>query len=759
MSRYSLAGYASSPNCRPGSQVDFHVSSDSPTLARASIVRLIHGDPNPAGPGFKQEVVVDLPGETEVSRQRTQAGGHVVVGPANWGGETRLTIHAFVWPTMVHEVEPQVLVSWWDPERSVGWSFEMLGGSLAVRIGAEEECLLVSTGRLFSHTWYSVSLDLDFDRGVATLEQHLVQGRVNSRYSPVVDLETSHFWEGNFTGRLVADAVPEVVLAARASATGPDSSGGTVAHLNGKLDSPAVFAGGASPEQRHELIAGRTAGLRCLAAWDFSVGITRQGFTDDSLVVDISGNELHGRTMNYPDRAMTGRNWCGDEEHFVHAPDQYGAIWFHADAVEDCRWQPTWTWTVPNDLPSGCYALWVRAGELEDHVPFFVTPGRRTANRIAVLIPTFSYVAYANTVAMQTSGGAQLVMGIIATLDDVDLHISEHLDDYGRSVYTHTRDGKGTQFSSWRRPIMDMRPRHRHEYGSHWQFPADLYLIDWLTEQGFEFDVITDHDLHEQGAELLSRYNVVITGTHPEYVSGAMLDAWEDYLGSGGRGMYLGGNGFYWVTTPHPDKPWLIEMRRGEVGDQGWRAEAGERYHQINGERGGLWRMRGRAPQRLWGVGYGAHGLDRSAPYVQLPDASDARWSWIFEGVAAGEAVGNFGLSNNGAAGLEFDRIDSTLGTPPNTALLASSIGHSRNAAIAVEDVYLARDGMNGIESPLVRSDLAFFTTRGGGAVFSAGSMTWCGSLAHNDYSNNVSTITRNILAVFAGDAPLAPIQ
>jgi hypothetical protein len=37
----------------------------------------------------------------------------------------------------------------------------------------------------------------------------------------------------------------------------------------------------------------------------------------------------------------------------------------------------------------------------------------------------------------------------------------------------------------------------------------------------------------------------------------------------------------------------------------------------------------------------------------------------------------------------------------------------------------------------------------GGGAVFAVGSITFCGSLSHNGYHNNVSRILRNVLDRF----------
>ena len=44
-------------------------------------------------------------------------------------------------------------------------------------------------------------------------------------------------------------------------------------------------------------------------------------------------------------------------------------------------------------------------------------------------------------------------------------------------------------------------------------FGADLYLVEWLEQQGFAYDVLTDHDLHAEGKPLLDRYNVILTGS------------------------------------------------------------------------------------------------------------------------------------------------------------------------------------------------------------------------------------------------------
>ena len=61
---------------------------------------------------------------------------------------------------------------------------------------------------------------------------------------------------------------------------------------------------------------------------------------------------------------------------------------------------------------------------------------------------------------------------------------------------------------------------------------------------------------------------------------------------------------------------------------------------------------------------------------------------------------------------------------------------------------------LTGTQSPLVRADLVFFETPKGGGVFSVSSIAWMGSLSHNDYDNNVSRITENVLRRFSDPAP-----
>jgi N,N-dimethylformamidase len=52
-----ILGYPDRFSVMPGESIRFLVSCDGSSAYRANIVRLIHGDTNSAGPGFKAEVL------------------------------------------------------------------------------------------------------------------------------------------------------------------------------------------------------------------------------------------------------------------------------------------------------------------------------------------------------------------------------------------------------------------------------------------------------------------------------------------------------------------------------------------------------------------------------------------------------------------------------------------------------------------------------------------------------------------------------
>jgi len=142
--------------------------------------------------------------------------------------------------------------------------------------------------------------------------------------------------------------------------------------------------------------------------------------------------------------------------------------------------------------------------------------------------------------------------------------------------------------------------------------------------------------------------------------------------------------------------------------------------------------------------------MDESRPFERLPDSFDPRAAWIFEGIGANEPIGDFGLSLGGAAGLELDRYELALGTPPHALLVAASFDHSDNYPLASEEVGYAFPGRAGTQDPQVRADIVYFETPNDGAVFAAGSISWSQALPCSNGHNNVATILKNVLTRFS---------
>ena len=386
-------------------------------------------------------------------------------------------------------------------------------------------------------------------------------------------------------------------------------------------------------------------------------------------------------------------------------------------------------------------------------------PIKTSTAPILFLVPTNSYLAYANfhwnTPGIDYEGlfGEDTGIKWDHPATDPDRYM---VDNKLRSLYDRHTDGSGVAHSSRLRPILNMRPKYifpllDNMKGAPHQFNADLHLTDWLEQMGHEFDVATDEDLHLEGADLLRRYQVVVSGSHPEYWTGEMLDYLEEYLVDGGRHMYLGGNGYYWVTSYGTDSTHSIEVRRHR-GTEAWEAAPGEYYHQSTGELGGLWRFRGRPPQQLVGVGFTSQGFDTSNPYRKSEESKDPRVSFIMEGVNEGEEFGDYGLVQGGAGGFEIDRADIELGTPPHALVLATTDGFSDVYQHVIEEVLLNDGLQGGTVNPLVRGDMVYYEGPNNGAVFSTGSISWCGSLSHNNYDNDVSKITNNVLKRFVSE-------
>jgi N,N-dimethylformamidase len=740
-----IMGYSDRISVCPDDTIRFMVSAESAGDYAARIVRIIHGDTNPEGPGYKEEeVATQVTGRYACRKQEIRTGSCVVVPDhPRLAKLDSFTVQAMIWPTTPAKGR-QALLGRWDERSGAGF---VLGidesGSISLRLGGAE----VSGGKpMLAREWYFVAASYDAaTRSVSLYQEPLVP---YARVDAAVALTQT-----------VAPAPPGAIGAPFVMAARHIGSKGTkdvfADHYNGKIDRPRLSDRALSrlemEQVRGDLIP---AALQpaIVAAWNFSRQISSE------MVVDDSMNHLHGETLNLPARAMTGHNWTGEEMAWTHKPEQYGAIHFHDDDLYDAGWDSDFELKVPAGLRSGVYAAHIAIDGDEDFMPFVVRPPRGTAQaKLLFVLPTASYLAYANEHMETDAPLAELLTGQVTTMQPADVFLNEHRE-YGASCYDSHSDGSGVCYSSRLRPILTMRPKYQSWLGGKgsglWQMNADLHITDWLEAQDLDYDVMTDEDVHAEGYSALAPYRVFVTSTHHEYWSKPMWDALDAFKKGGGRLFATGANLWYWRIAYHPTKPGVMEVRRAEGGIRAWAAEPGEYYHSFTGEYGGLWRRQGLAPQRMAGSGFTAQGFDISSYYRRAPDSFDPRARFIFAGIGDEELIGDFGLIGGGAAGLEIDRADRLLGTAPNALVLASSENHTGVYMVVLEEIFINSPGLCGGESDLVRADLVFYETPAGGAVFATSSIAWAGSLSHNDYDNNVSRITGNVIRRFLDETP-----
>ncbi|MFA5489533.1 MAG: N,N-dimethylformamidase beta subunit family domain-containing protein [Candidimonas sp.] len=735
---YEILGYADEWTVAPGQTINFKVNCEYPMAFDADLVRVRCGDVSRGAPGLKESVAIPrIAEQVKGVKQYTEVGSRAVAPAFQESHEARRSWILAIMPTLPQNDADQIILSRGGAGAGYRLGLDRDGCLFWEQSnGADKQRLTLDTA-VVARQWYLVRVCLDRVDGSVTLGQ-----------TPANPLLASNT---HAQGRQVFGAVPDagydgLDMVFGAAATGANRPA-YEHHYNGRVDSPTLLPYLADDVDLAQLRAEAGARLYAtppLAAWDFAQGID----TDD--IFDTARAWSKGRIENLPVRGVPGLRWDSTVMNWQDKPDHFAALHFHDDTLEDAKWETSFSLTLPDDLPSGLYAarLTGPAGE-QERITFIVRPKRGAERKkIAFLMSTATYMAYSNSHYRFDEEGMEMKSGHFMVLYPWETYLGEHRE-LGLSMYDTHSDGYGVYYASRRRPVFSMHLQCRT-----WSLNSDSRFLDWLDEKGFDYDVISDDMLHEEGLEALKGYNVVMTGAHPEYWTTRMWQAMVAYQQQGGRLMYMGGNGFYWRCAYHPAKPWLMELRRTETGARYSETPAGEGYHSYTGEYGGTWRRIGVAPQTLVGIGTTATGFDASSYYRRRPESLDPRAAFIFEGVDE-EIIGDFGSSGGGAAGDEIDRADFRLGTPAHALILARSEKHTRYYNVVPEETTYHHPTINGEEAKYCYADLVYYECLNGGAVFSTGSITWGASLCWDSYQNNVSRITENVVRRFADDAPI----
>ncbi|CAJ1942336.1 unnamed protein product [Cylindrotheca closterium] len=801
-----LAAYTNKLSGRPGDTIQFHVScqSNSNTPIHTRLVRSICADPNPKGPGILEEDASQWfpPTQFQGRHQPIPCGSFAATKESislPQDESSVVSIDIWVYPTLLQStlVDRQYIWTW---GKDFGLSMNQNG---KLQFGS----LVFESYALSIRKWYQICLVRN--RSDRTIQLKVI---MDDRDGRIVCNEIHPYSEtnndNNFAGRF---------------------SLATQGTWNGRLEHPRI------------LLKNGQHGDDVWIEWETWQNMAGWVIPAQSQVMDDMDDNRFDLVLHHqPTRGMTGHLWDGTEHCWKHEPSHYGAIYFHEDDGYDFEWEPDLKWKIPDNTPSGIYVLHLTTttttttaideeSASEDTVvhreslPIFVCAKKPSA-KLCVLVSTFTYVMYGNhgrsDFDEQAFDRIRQEDGYKSSATVYPHNAFQH-PSYRQSTYNFHSDGSGIHYASHRRPLFTTRPGYislphtscsglRH-------FQADSHLIAFLhfqqqqqqqqrhsndgaTSCPFDYDIITDHELHSEGVSCLQDYETLMTGTHPEYHTLGSLSAINDFRDKcNGNIIYLGGNGFYWRigASEVPTPPWLssgqdhkddddddsnsvhlLEIRRAEDGVRTWACEPGEYYHALEEKctYGGLWRRNGRPPQKLVGIGFSSQGPFQGMPF-QRNLSLDPSLHWILEGIPTDQTIlGDFGLSGGGAAGFELDRVDRGLDgleasrfSVPIT-IVAQSHGQEPDFILVPEEVLTTYSNTSGLtEAEAKRADMIYFRLKrsvpsvgssstqspddddaGGSQVFSVGSITFCGSLPHNRFENEIATILCNVLTRFA---------
>ncbi|MBK8144718.1 MAG: T9SS type A sorting domain-containing protein [Bacteroidetes bacterium] len=191
-----------------------------------------------------------------------------------------------------------------------------------------------------------------------------------------------------------------------------------------------------------------------------------------------------------------------------------------------CGWNSSFTVTIPNGWPSGYYAAkLVDSKGIDEYITFIVSKTTPGINKVALIANTNTWWIY-----NQWSG--------------ID-HSGSKYQDATNQYYSFQRPNPVTRpvpSNIFRSLLNSAELMHRTR--------AELWIYTWLVNNGYDPDVITDKDVHENQNNFLNNYAYLIMGTHPEYCTKEMYDNTKAFQTNGaglngGNLICIGGNAIF----------------------------------------------------------------------------------------------------------------------------------------------------------------------------------------------------------------------
>jgi hypothetical protein len=557
-----------------GDTLELCVSADVPYDLSFCRLGLAVDDP------AQDAVLADL-GRQTAFPQPIHPGSYVHIEKGLRGAVAGLTLEAWVRPW--DPTRLQGILSQEDKDSSEGFALGMgpdgyVGFYLGDGVSPDERVIhRTPPGTLKKNRW-----------------QHVVATWDGQKKRVFVEGREAGAW--NFSGTLAPGNHPLRL--------GAMAQGGRAGHfLDGDLAMPTVYRRALSEtEVQARFAAGGLSPARgrdVLACWPLA---EERG----DRIEDVSGRGRHGRLVNHGTWMIGGPSFEANVPRFrpydpARDPQRGHGLRLASDDLYDCRWAVTHRWRVPSEARSGIYVARMKFSYEGKprvyHCTFIV---RRAARRrrapILLLTATNTWRAYNGTPFALTPPDQKQVWGTGG--------IGRNSDDFpSYCLYRGHFAGQGTYQVGLRMPWPAAGPYVL--YGGATEYShlmrADRFTQIWLEGEGYDYDVITDVDLH-RNPSLPRGYRALLIVGHNEYWSLPMYRGVERYLQQGGNLLVLSGNTMGWRVSFDEDCR-IMECRKVDApGDQVPASRRGEAWHSHDGLRGGSQRECGMPGYRLIGL-------------------------------------------------------------------------------------------------------------------------------------------------------------
>lgn len=420
------------------------------------------------------------------------------------------------------------------------------------------------------------------------------------------------------------------------------------------------------------------------------------------------------------------------------------ALRFASDDLYDCGWNVTESFNIPSDSASGVYVGRIQYGPAFTQrydVTFVVKPASsKPKAKILVLCSTNTWMAYNAPFPNEPDkiGGWGLGGPSISVVKEAPAF----------NLYYDHKSGAPTYQMGIHMPWSAF-PYVVHTPGGYAHLlRAERPLHVWLEQNGYDYDVASDLDLHDQPG-LLSDYKVVVINGHSEYWSAEAYTTLDSYLCAGGRLVVLSGNTMFWRVSFDAARE-IMECRKLPRSVGGFTDDlVGELYHSHDSARGGLMRECGYPAWRV--IGLECVGYDGSVGsyLVQAPQHPFFQGPELLS-LSQGQDLGS---------GAVFHEYDVTLSEIPvkipgpsyNPAPLPGS------APLALAQAFIDPLGLGTyfdyranvitqVNPAEVRSEIIDWQRGTGGRVFAAGAIALGSKLSADP---QLSALLRNVLHHF----------